>query len=204
MEHKVPDSKNPPPVAELEAQILACPQHVVAYVRLARQLEEAGDLAGAASVLQDAHFFLPNSPSIISGMRRLSEWVDTTRAPITISTSAEPPAATPQEETTSEPSQPVPDAAAPVDELDQLIEGLEQGRGGRFREMPDTQEQEWSVDDGLLATETLAQIYVSQNQFEEAILVYGRLAEMESDPEKAAMMRKKAADLRGRLRDSND
>lgn len=189
-------------VAALEERIRESPQLVVEYVRLARLLEEAGDARGAASVLQRAHFFLPNGPNIVSDLRRLSEWISSEPAPVTIALpptlpQADSDSAVDVEEKTSEPE------ARQEDDLDELIEGLEKGRLGSRSEAVTSQEVEWLDDDGLVATETLAHIYVAQKQFQEAVLVYDRLAEKESDPEKAATLRERASELREKLTDSS-
>lgn len=189
-------------VAALEERIRESPQLVVDYVRLARLLEEAGDAQGAASVLQRAYFFLPNGPNIVADLRRLSEWISSEAAPVTI---ARPPTlqqadsdpAVDVEEEISEPE------GRQEDDLDELIEGLEKGRLGSRSEAVTNQEVEWLDDDGLVATETLAHIYVAQKQFQEAVLVYDRLAEKESNPEKAATLRERASELREKLRDSS-
>ena len=189
-------------IAALEERIRESPQLVVDYVRLARLLEESGDASEAAAVLQRAHFFLPNAPAIVAELGRLSKWVDTGGVRVAISrpitTTAEKIAAPPEPET--------PAAAKPKspehDDLDQLIEGLEKGRLRPKDEPAQPVEMEWSDDDGVITTETLAQIYVAQSQFEEAVMVYDRLAKTEKNPEKAEELRHKASELRAKLRDS--
>ncbi|HUF09217.1 MAG TPA: hypothetical protein VMO47_07855 [Rhodothermales bacterium] len=188
-------------IAALEERIRQSPQLVVDYVRLALLLEESGDPRGAAAVLQRAHFFLPNAPTIVTELGRLSKWVDTGGAAATISR----PATTPIEKA-SPPEPKTPVAAKPKspehDDLDQLIEGLEKGRLGPKDELERPVETEWSDDDGVITTETLAHIYVAQSQFEEAVMVYDRLAMTEKNSEKAEELRQKASELRAKLRDS--
>ena len=188
-------------IAALEERIRESPQLVVDYVRLARLLEQSGDASGAAAVLQKAHFFLPNAPVVVAELSRLSKWVETGLPPVTITR----PTTTPKEKmAASEPETPAdakPESPA-HDDLDQLIEGLEKGRFGQKVELAQPVEVEWSDDDGIITTETLAQIYVSQSQFEEAVMVYDRLAKAEKNPAKAEELRQKAAELRAKLRDS--
>ena len=153
-------------------------------------------------MLQRAHFFLPNAPAIVAELSRLSKWVDTGPAPVTISR----PTTTPKEKMAAPPEPETPAAAKPEspahDDLDQLIEGLEKGRFGPKEELEQPVEMEWSDDDGIITTETLAQIYVAQSQFEEAVMVYDRLAMAEKNPVKAEELRQKASELREKLRDS--
>lgn len=193
-----------PQRAILEARIRESPQLVGDYLRLARLLEEEGDLKSAATVLQKAHFFLPNGPWIVSEVRRLSDWIDKTPTPITIVR----PDRTPESETVEDPPPedeiPVPkvadDVSAPEqvdeDELDQLIHGLESARMDPKSAPLSDPELEWGVEDGLIATETLAHIYAAQKQYFEAAAVYDRLAGKERDPERAAAFREKASGLR--------
>ena len=189
-------------IATLEERIRESPQLVVDYVRLARLLEQSGDASGAAAVLQKAHFFLPNAPVVVAELSRLSKWVDTGLPPVTISR----PTTTPKEKMAAAPEPETPAAAKPEspanDDLDELIEGLEKGRFGQKVELAQPVEVEWSDDDGIITTETLAQIYVSQSQFEEAVMVYDRLAKAEKNPVKAEELRQKASELRVKLRDS--
>lgn len=188
-------------ILALEERIRESPQLVIDYVRLARLLEESGETGEAAAVLQRAHFFLPNAPAIVAELGRLSKWVDPGGARVAISrpitTTVEKNAAPPEPET--------PAVTKPKlqehDDLDQLIEGLEKGRLGPKDELAQPVEMEWSDDDGVITTETLAQIYVAQSQFEEAVMVYDRLAKTEKSPEKAEELRHKASELRAKLRD---
>jgi tetratricopeptide (TPR) repeat protein len=185
----------------LEARIAEAPQLVVEYVRLARLLEDAGDREAAASALQTAQFFLPNGPTIQEGLRRLSSWLDTTRTPISVPTAAPP--SKPDVETTEEPDEAGKPEAKLEDNLDQLIEGLGKARLGQPQGGEAPPEDDWSDDDGLVTTETLAQIFISQNQFAEALSVYERLLLKESDPGRMALLAEKAAELREKLRESN-
>lgn len=174
---------------------------VVEYVRLARLLEDAGDREAAASALQTAQFFLPNGPTILEGLRRLSSWLDTTRTPISVPTAAPP--SKPDVETTEESDEAKKPEAKLEDNLDQLIEGLGKARLGQPQGGEAPPENDWSDDDGLVTTETLAQIFISQNQFAEALSVYDRLLQKESDPERIASLAEKASQLRKKLRESN-
>lgn len=188
----------------LESRIGEVPQLVADYVRLAQLLEEAGDRREAAALLQRAQFFLPNGPAIQAGIRRLSEWVDTTPRPVTVTTAVQPsgpeqPEVTEEEAASAQPAAP---ERALEDDFDRLIEGLGKARLGDANEAAPRSEGDWSQEDGLIATETLAQIFESQGQFAEAVTVYQRLAEKEPDPEKAAALREKAEKLLEKIRDS--
>lgn len=191
--------------ASLEDRIAQAPQLVVSHIRLARLLEEEGDLQAAAAALQDAYFFLPNGPAVLDGLRRLSRWSDTRRKPVSVATTPPQPEADATEDDDEEGAGVEPEAVEPAmeDELDQLIEGLGKARLGEASEAPAPPENEWSEDDGLIATETLAHIFESQSQFAEALSVYERLLKKEGNPERAAALREKAAGVRRKLRDSN-
>ncbi len=200
IDHTPPDAN----VAALEQRIAAAPHLVVEYVRLARILEARGELKAAAAAYQRAHFFLPNGTAIIESLRRLAEFVDTAPPPITIS---RPRTIETPEHVLEEESHPVPEVEEPpepaIDEIDALIQGLQAGALGRGQSEEVVIEEELGQDDGLIATETLATIYASQNQFEEAMSVYNRLAAKETDPDKAAKLREKAAAMSARIKDAS-
>jgi thioredoxin-like negative regulator of GroEL len=97
----------------------------------------------------------------------------------------------------------LPDADQPLpndlQDLDRLIDELE---GARIDPQPDVSDApkpdlENDIDD--MVSETLARIYISQDQYEEAARVYLRLASQE--PDRAQEHLEKAAALRDRARD---
>lgn len=190
-------------VEVMESRIREAPHLVVEHVRLARMLEDAGDPKGAAETLQKAHFFLPNAPAILDGMARLSNWIDTRQRPVAIAERVKPAQAADREQLTAAKAPVEKPKRALEDDLDSLIEGLGKAKLGQRSDAPVDAHGEFVDDDGLITTETLAQIYVSQNQLEEAARVYDRLAMKENDSEKAASLRQRAHNLRLKLRDSS-
>lgn len=97
------------------------------------------------------------------------------------------------------PDQPLP---SDVQDLDRLIDELE---GARIDPQPDLEEApppDLDNDIEDMVSETLARIYISQKQFEEAARVYVRLAEQE--PEREDEYLQKAADMRLRAHEQDD
>ncbi len=89
-----------------------------------------------------------------------------------------------------------------MQDLDRLIDELE---GARIDPQPDVSDApapdlDSDIDD--MVSETLARIYISQNQYEEAARVYLRLASQE--PDRATEHIEKAAELRDRAREETD
>ncbi|NND72833.1 MAG: hypothetical protein HKN43_14745 [Rhodothermales bacterium] len=99
----------------------------------------------------------------------------------------------------AEPEQPKSDASMALDELDELIGRLE---GARIVPRQDadsipTPDLDADVDD--VASETLAVIYLSQQQFSEAARVYELLADQQ--PDRAEEFIEKAHEARARVSD---
>jgi len=114
-----------------------------------------------------------------------------------------PPSAEPRPSPLDELMRQLPDTDQPLpndlQDLDRLIDELE---GARIDPQPDVSDApapdlESDIDD--MVSETLARIYISQNQYEEAARVYLRLASQE--PDRAKEHLEKAAALRDRARD---
>lgn len=92
--------------------------------------------------------------------------------------------------------QPLPDD---LQDLDRLIDELEGARIDPQPDVSDAPEPDLESDIDDMVSETLARIYISQNQYEEAARVYLRLASQE--PEQAKEHLEKAAELRDQARD---
>lgn len=95
---------------------------------------------------------------------------------------------------------PVPEAenhpplAAPVDDLDRLIEELESARIVPNPDLDDVPEIELDDEIDDMVSETLARIYASQKQYHEAARVYDQLARQQ--PDQAEHFRQQAAEMR--------
>jgi tetratricopeptide (TPR) repeat protein len=94
--------------------------------------------------------------------------------------------------------QPLPDD---LQDLDRLIDELEDARIDPQPDVSDAPEPDLDSDIDDMVSETLARIYISQEQYEEAARVYLRLASQEPDRAKEHM--EQAAALRERARDAD-
>jgi tetratricopeptide (TPR) repeat protein len=99
----------------------------------------------------------------------------------------------------SEPDVPEPatDASTAIDELDELIGRLEGARIVPRQDVEAIPTPDLSADIDDVASETLAAIYMSQQQFSEAARVYERLADQH--PDKAEEFLEKAHAARARV-----
>ena len=101
--------------------------------------------------------------------------------------------------------EPVPDAeehpplAAPVDDLDRLIEELESARIVPNPDPDDVPDIELDDEIDDVVSETLARIYASQNQYHEAARVYEQLALQQ--PDRAEHFQQQAAEMRAQAGD---
>jgi len=98
----------------------------------------------------------------------------------------------------TDPGQPLPEDQH---DLDRLIDELE---GARIDPQPDIEgapEPNLDSDVDDMVSETLARIYIGQEQYTEAARVYVRLAHQ--DPDRADEYREKAAELREQARDAD-
>lgn len=98
---------------------------------------------------------------------------------------------------------PNPDQPLPEDQhdLDRLIDELESARIDPQPEVEGAPEPNLDSDVDDMVSETLARIYIAQEQYTEAARVYVRLAHQ--DPDRADEYREKAAELREQARDAD-
>ena len=122
-----------------------------------------------------------------------------------VSDAPEPPSAHPRPSPLDELArrQPSPDQPLPEDlrDLDRLIDELEGARIDPQPDVGDVPEPDLDSDVDDMVSETLARIYIAQNQYIEAARVYVRLAHQ--DPDRADEYRERAAELREQARDAN-
>ena len=186
-------------VPELEHLVEVAPAYAAAYVALARAYEAERRWNDALHAWQKARLLAPNSPSVRQGLRRLAAAMShpgaTPEAPVEAPTwtkVGEVVQAEPESETETETEEAPPD----FEDLDRLIEELESARI-----VPDPEPEaipppdlESEIED--MVSETLAKIYASQNQFEEAARVYEKLAAQQ--PERATEFLHLATEMRRR------
>lgn len=91
--------------------------------------------------------------------------------------------------------------AAEFEDLDRLIDDLEAARIQPQPDLDDIPEPDLDNQIEDVVSETLAQIYVGQEQFGEAARVYTKLAEQ--DPSRAEEFLKKAEEMRQRAEENN-
>ncbi len=198
-------------VPELEHLVEVAPAYAAAYVALARAYEAERRWNDALHAWQKARLLAPNSPSVRQGLRRLAAAMShpgaTPEAPVEAPTwtkvgevvQAEPETETESEtesETETETETETEEAPPDFEDLDRLIEELESARI-----VPDPEPEaipppdlESEIED--MVSETLAKIYASQNQFEEAARVYEKLAAQQ--PERATEFLHLATEMRRR------
>ncbi len=181
-----------PLLEEVTAQM---PRYVTAHVLLARMYEAADRTGDALRTWEHAQFLLPNSPTILSGLRRVlrdyqppasddsaSEEADQT----SVQTAPQPP------ETLAS-TQAAAEMEAAGQDLDRLINDLETARIVPRPDVDDIPEPDLEDDIDDVVSETLARIYTSQGQFREAARVYEKLAELQ--PDRADEFGKKADEM---------
>lgn len=189
-----------PPLEQVAERM---PEYVTAHVLLARMYEAAERVSDALHTWRHAFFLMPNSPVIQEGLQRTLRQSagqvtsEEELAPVEVSKPAE--AFAPVEE--ASPSEPVEEALAgeldKADEnLDQLIEELESARIVPRPDLDEIPAPDLDQDIDDVVSETLARIYVAQEQYAEAARVYEKLAEQQ--PESAERFREQAAEMRER------
>lgn len=153
------------------------PSHLSARVLLARILESEGDLNGALTMWKQAAFHGPDVQIIEEGLREaLLKKRFGNPVPI------EPlPADYPVPERTAAPAQTAPavgSQTAPPEfqDLDRLINELETASIVPDPDVPLLPADELESDIEDVVSETLARIYANQSYFEEAAIVYEKLA----------------------------
>ncbi len=186
----------------LEELVASVPTYAAAHVALARAYETEHRWDEAFHSWQNARFLVPNSPAVAAGLRRAAiarahpgAAPAEARRPAQRTGAVETPVEAPAWTKVGEVVQPEPDEAPPdFEDLDRLIEELESARI-----VPDPEphaipppDLENEIDD--MVSETLAKIYASQNQFEEAARVYEKLAARQ--PERATEFLHLATEMR--------
>ena len=191
----------------LEEAIDAAPRFLAAHVLLAYAYELDAQWDAAMEAWMQVCFFVPNSPAARKGIRRVigARHAAAQNAP---AANALPPLLETVEASGSAASggSGAPDAAPPtssnIDDLDHLIQELE---SARIDPDPDpdaaaTPDLEDDVDD--MVSETLARIYASQQQYEQAAQVYLRLANQ--NPAEEQRLLQQAAEMRERARSQHE
>ena len=186
----------------LERLVGEFPAYVTAHVLLAKSYEAHGRLADALGAWHHAYFLMPGSPLVLRERARLLR-AESAPAPAgPAPADPEPPAETKTEaeQETAYVLEADPSLIDEVDDLDGLIEQLE--NAPRILPGGDFDDTGLDVDEGEedeLVSETLARIYESQGQHEAAARAYEQLAMQQAgQPERAAELRGKAAELRRR------
>ena len=210
------------PVLKQLAQKL--PTYVTPHVLLAWAYENKEQWSEALDNWQHAYFLMPNSPAVQQGLQRAMEaGSEASFASPSSSTEEAPPAQKPPQSsppagqpTDHESSQPSPgkllselsepaDQEAPLsspgefDHLDRLIDELE---AARIEPHPDLDELpspnlENEIED--VVSETLARIYVAQEQYDEAARVFRKLAEQ--DPARSQEFLEEADEMQQRAQE---
>ncbi len=199
----------------LEAMTRAMPGYATARVLLARAYEGLGEWDGALGSWREALHIVPNSPVIRRGLERAARKASS-RAPVDElpelpSVSVSTPVTgdvevTVEDDADFEPvdAEAASDAAPPEsfaedEDLDRLIAELESARIVPRPDLESLPEPELDDDIEDVVSVTLARIYASQGQYDEAARVYELLAGQQPDKEKelkarAAEMRSKASE----------
>lgn len=213
------EAGDPGRAAELLEKLAAeMPGYATARVLLARSYERLNDWQPALRAWREAHQIIPNSPVVRRGLERAARKASS-RSPIEsppaedpapLQSSAPPPADTTDPADTSEAadtSEPAdtaePDESAARDsadnasaDLDRLINELESARIVPRPDLDEVPPPDLEDDIEDVVSETLARIYASQGQYDEAAHVYELLAEQQ--PEKADEFAGKASEMRAK------
>lgn len=184
----------------LEEVVDQVPRYLAAQILLAYAYELDGQWDEALDAWMQVCFFVPNSPAARSGIRRAigarhaingGAPPEQTLPPLLQADDGDRPSA-------DKDKTPAAPATNRIDDLDHLIEELE---SARINPDPDpdsaqTPDLEDDIDD--MVSETLARIYASQDQYEEAARVYLRLADQYPAQEQEYLQQ--AAEMRERAR----
>ncbi|MFW5973086.1 MAG: tetratricopeptide repeat protein, partial [Bacteroidota bacterium] len=185
----------------LEDVVAALPAYAGAYVLLARAFEAGERWMNAAHAWRSALILVPDSPVAAEGLRRaLREGHNLS------------PEAVADQETYSEVealhrsipaprAQPGPAGEDPaseeyLDNLDRLIAQLENARITPDPDLDAVAPPDFEDDIEDMVSETLARIYATQKQFDDAARVYDQLASQH--PEREAHFRQKAIEMRAK------
>ncbi len=179
----------------LEELVASAPAYAAAYVALARAYETERRWDEAFQAWQKARFLVPNSPAVAAGLRHVAAALAHPESAERAGAVAAPAWTKVGEVVQAERAEPEPVEAPPdFEDLDRLIEELESARI-----VPDPEPEsipppdlENEIDD--MVSETLAKIYASQNQYEEAARVYEKLAAQQ--PERATEFLHLATEMR--------
>ena len=179
----------------LEELVASAPAYAAAYVALARAYETERRWDEAFQAWQKARFLVPNSPAVAAGLRRVAAALTHPEAAERAGAVAAPAWTKVGEVVQAEQAKTEGGDAPPdFEDLDRLIEELESARI-----VPDPEPEsipppnlENEIDD--MVSETLAKIYASQNQYEEAARVYEKLAAQQ--PERATEFLHLATEMR--------
>lgn len=179
------------------------------HVLLARALQAVDRWDEALTVWQRVAFWLPDSPVVQDGIRRalhrvmqpvitggLSDPADVLPEPLQKLTQAAAHAAQAKSESSAASALETTRSAPDDLDLERLIVELESARIEPRPDLDDIPPPDLEDDVDDLVSETLALIYASQQQFEEAARVYEKLALQH--PEKAMHYREQAAKMRNK------
>lgn len=194
--------------ALLEKLAAEMPGYATARVLLARSYERLNEWQPALRAWREAHQIIPNSPVVRRGLERTARKASS-RSPIESPPTVQAPgapgatpgeAASTRQEERGEPQHAAPGEAqhqaAGYSDLDRLISELESARIVPRPDLENVPPPDLEDDIEDVVSETLARIYASQGQYDEAAHVYELLAEQQ--PEKADEFADKASEMRTR------
>ena len=174
----------------LERHLSQHPRHTAAYVLLARAAEKKERWREARQRWQRARLLIPSSPAVVEGLRRATRQLRDERLR---AEGVEIDAREAESECEAE------DAVSAYNDLDRLIDDLDGARIVPDQNIEDIPAPPLDDDIEDVVSETLARIYVAQEQHAEAARVYERLAEQQ--PARADVFRAAAAEQRAQASD---
>ncbi len=191
----------------LEDVVASLPAYAGAYVLLARAYEAGERWLKARGAWQHALLLVSDSPVAAEGIRRALRQgrepaKDVGSDTTTMSEVAHLHLSTDIPASRATAPDPAPGSFDDLDNLDRLIAQLEDARITPRPDLEDAPAPDLEDDIDDMVSETLARIYATQNQHEEAARVYEQLALQ--NPERRDYFQQKAQQMRSRPRDDQD